>query len=97
VAEVEIDVGDSPLTFDEFRAHLAGIFQVPAESLSPETRFLQDLSFDSLRMLQLAMTFEDFHVEMPPEMAWEIETVGDAYAYCIAAGASPTAASPPDS
>jgi acyl carrier protein len=48
-------------------------------------------------MLQLAMTFEDFQVEMPPEMAWEIETVGDAYAYCIAAGANPTAASPPDS
>jgi len=97
VAEWEITLSDNPLTFDEFRAHLAGIFEVPAESLSPETRFLQDLSFDSLRMLQLAMTFEDFQVEMPPEMAWEIETVGDAYAYCIAAGANPMAASPPDS
>jgi acyl carrier protein len=86
-------------TFDEFRTRLAGIFEVPAELLNWETRFLEDLAFDSLRMLQLAMTFEDLDLEMPAEMAWEIQTVGDAYAYYVgavgAADATSTAAPRP--
>lgn len=73
------------LTFDEFRERLARAFDVPAESLRGETNFLEDLAFDSLRMLQLGMVFEDLQVDMPPEMAWGIQTVGDAYGYYAAA------------
>lgn len=84
----QIEQTGQPSTFEEFRTRLAGTFEVPAESLGWETRFLDDLAFDSLRMMQLAMTFEDLDLELPPEMAWDIQTVGDAYAYYVAAAGS---------
>ncbi len=73
------------LTFDEFREGLSRAFNVPAESLRDDTNFLEDLAFDSLRMLQLGMVFEGLDVAMPEEMAWGIQTVGEAYAYYVAA------------
>ena len=78
-------MAEQPSTFDEFRGQLAKVFNVPVENLQWETKFLEDLSFDSLRMLQLGMVFEDLDLEMPPEMAWGIRTVGDAYSYYVAA------------
>jgi hypothetical protein len=36
-------------------------------------------------MLQLGMVFEDLQVDMPAELAWGIQTVGDAYGYYAAA------------
>jgi acyl carrier protein len=87
-------VAEQPSSFDEFRGQLAEVFTVPVESLQWETKFLEDLSFDSLRMLQLGMVFEDLHLDMPPEMAWGIRTVGDAYSYYVAAGAAAGAATP---
>lgn len=72
------------LSFDEFRAKLAEVFETPAESLRSDTSFLDDLAFDSLRMLQLGLVFEDLAGEMPAEMAWSIQTVGEAYAYYAA-------------
>jgi acyl carrier protein len=72
------------LTFEEFRERLARALDVPAESLRGETNFLEDLAFDSLRMLELGMVFEDLQVDMPAEMAWGIQTVGDAYGYYAA-------------
>jgi acyl carrier protein len=91
-------VAEQPSSFEEFRGQLALVFKVPVESLQWETKFLEDLSFDSLRMLQLGMAFEDLQVDMPPEMAWGIRTVGDAYSYYVAAAAAgvvkPTEAPP---
>jgi acyl carrier protein len=73
------------LTFEEFRAELAGAFTVPAGQLGSDTDFLHDLAFDSLRMLELGMLFERLGVAMPTELAWEIRTVGNAYDYYIRA------------
>lgn len=73
------------LTFDEFRERLAQMFETPPEALQWETNFLEDLAFDSLRMLQLGMVYEDLGLDMPGELAWGIRTVGDAYAYYVAA------------
>jgi len=69
------------LTFDEFRERLAAALEVPRSALDGDVSFLEDLAFDSLRMLTLAMLFEDLDVEMPAELAWDIRTVADAYAY----------------
>jgi len=77
-------MADSILDFAEFRTRLAQVFDVPEELLQAETNFLEDLAFDSLRMLQLGMIFEDLGVMMPDGMAWEIQTVGEAYAYYLA-------------
>ena len=69
------------LTFEEFQAELAAALSVPAERLTAGVDFLYDLAFDSLRLLELGMVFERLGVDMPTELAWEIHTVGDAYAY----------------
>lgn len=76
------------LTFDEFREQLARTFEIPVDSLHSDTHFLEDLALDSLRMLQLGMALEHLGVGMPDEMAWEIQTVGEAYAYYAARHAS---------
>lgn len=69
------------LTFAEFQAKLAATLDVPVEQLGSDTDFLFDLAFDSLRMLELGLMFENLDVPMPAELAWEIQTVGAAYAY----------------
>lgn len=76
------------LTFDEFREKLAIVFELPVESLRSDAHFLEDLALDSLRMLQLGIALEYLGVGMPDEMAWEIQTVGEAYAYYTARRAS---------
>jgi acyl carrier protein len=73
------------LAFGDFRAELAEAFSVPEAELAAETDFLHDLAFDSLRMLQLGMLFERLGVDMPPELAFEIRTVGNAYDYYVQA------------
>ena len=78
-------MSELPIGFDAFRAELAGAFNVPESDLSPSTDFLHDLAFDSLRMLELGMLFERLGVAMPPELAWDIRTVGGAYDYYVTA------------
>lgn len=70
-----------PLTFDQFREKLASALEMPREAFRADTSFIEDLAFDSLRLLMLGALFEDLDVEMPVELAWDIRTVGDAYAY----------------
>lgn len=72
---------DRVMTFEEFRDHLAATLEVPREWLDGDVSFLEDLAFDSLRMLGLGMVFEDLGIEMPSELAWDIRTVREAYAY----------------
>jgi len=76
-------VSEPILAFDDFRAEMAVAFTVPASRLTPETDFLHNLGFDSLRMLELGMFFERLGVDMPLELAWDIRTVGNAYDYYV--------------
>jgi len=69
------------LSFDEFCERLASTLELPRESLREDVSFIDDLLFNSLRLLMLAALFEDLDVDMPMELAWEIRTVGDAYEY----------------
>src|SRR6266568_98654 len=75
------EMADQPLTFDEFCERLSTELEVPREWLREDVSFMDELAFDSLRMLTLATLFEELDVEMPAELAWEIRTVGDAYSY----------------
>jgi acyl carrier protein len=72
-----------PIAFDDFRSELAVAFEVPTDVLTPDTDFLYNLGFNSLRMLELGMFFERFGVDMPLELAWDIRTVGNAYDYYV--------------
>jgi acyl carrier protein len=67
------------MTFDEFREVLAEILMVGVDKLTPEASFLNDLSVDSIKWLEMALTLERLGVALSAEAVWDIHTVGDAY------------------
>ncbi len=70
------------LTFDEFRSFLAKTLALDEEDLKPDTSFLNDLAIESLKLVELMLQMElKLGVSVPAEVAWEIQTVGDAYNY----------------
>ena len=55
---------------------------VSKDKLSQETSFVNDLSADSLDLVELVMELEDqFGVSIPDEEAEKIQTIGDAIKY----------------
>lgn len=70
-----------PLSFDEFKKILAEELLVSEDMLSPEASFITDLAVDSIRLVEMLLRLEELGVPIPPEVAWEIQTVGDAYKY----------------
>lgn len=55
---------------------------VSKDKLKPETSFVNDLSADSLDLVELVMELEEeFGVSIPDEEAEKIQTIGDAINY----------------
>jgi acyl carrier protein len=51
---------------------------VPAEEITPEKTFVDDLDIDSLAMVEIAMAAQDkFGVEIPDEQLKDLKTVRD--------------------
>jgi acyl carrier protein len=82
--EVDTDMASEPLTFDQFCDQLSTTFQVPRAGMRADTAFVEDLGFDSLRMLNLGLLFESLQVDMRDDLAWDIRTVADAYRFYTA-------------
>ena len=54
----------------------------PAEEITRESRFVDDLKADSLDVVELVMEFEDtFEITIPDDDYEKIQTVGDAVDY----------------
>ena len=70
------------LTFEEFRKILARELEIDEEKIVPEASFFSDLYVDSIRMVDMMLRLEEMGISIPLEVAWQIETVGDAYRYC---------------
>jgi len=68
-----------PLSFAAFQAMVADLLDVDAARLTPDAYFITDLGVDSLRLADLLLRLEDLGVEVSPDLAWEVQTVGDAY------------------
>jgi acyl carrier protein len=51
--------------------------------LVPEAYFITDLAVDSIRMVELLLRIEEMGFKIPPDAAWEIQTVGDAYDFYL--------------
>ncbi len=69
----------SPL---EFQALLAEALGLDAGRLTPEASFA-DLGVDSLRMVGLLLRLGQEGYDLPPELAWNLKTVGEAYDYYV--------------
>ena len=68
-----------PLSFEQFRSMLAELLDLGVEQLAPEAYFVGDLGVDSIRMVEVFLGLRELGLEVSPETAWRIQTVGDAY------------------
>lgn len=68
-----------PLSFSAFQAMVAELLDVDAARLTPDAYFITDLGVDSLRLADILLRLEELGVEVSPDLAWEVQTVGDAY------------------
>jgi acyl carrier protein len=66
-------------SFPAFQTMLAELLDVDAARLTPDAYFITDLGVDSLRLADILLRLEELGVEVSPDLAWEVQTVGDAY------------------
>ena len=67
------------MEFDKIRNIIAEHLQKPAESITAEMRFKEDLKADSLELFEIISHLdEEYGIELSNEDAEEIKTVGDA-------------------
>jgi len=75
-------IGGQFMEFDTIRDVVAEQMDIDKDSITPETKFTDDLNADSLDILQIIDSLESiFGMEFDNEAAEKIRTVGDAVAY----------------
>ena len=68
--------------FNDVKKVLAQQLRRPEETITAESRIMQDLGADSLNILMLLMTIEeDFGIKVPDEKLADFQTVGDVVSY----------------
>jgi acyl carrier protein len=71
---------DSEATFEKFRECAVEVLQVPADKVTKEARFADDLDADSLDLVELVMALEEaFDITVDEKELEDIETVGQAF------------------
>jgi len=74
------DQVDSDAAFDKFRECAVEVLQVPAEKVTKEARFAEDLDADSLDLVELVMALEEaFDITVEETELEDIETAGQAF------------------
>ena len=67
------------MEFDKIKKVIAEVLSVDPDEITMETTFMDDLGADSLDVFQIIMGLEEeFDIEVPPEKAEKITTVGEA-------------------
>ena len=71
---------DNEAAFEKFRDCAVEVLQVPAEKVTMEARFAEDLDADSLDLVELVMALEEaFGGTVDESELEEIETAGQAF------------------
>ncbi len=71
---------DSDVAFEKFRECAVEVLQVPADKVTREARFADDLDADSLDLVELVMALEEsFDITVEETELEDIETVGQAF------------------
>ena len=66
--------------FEKFKECAIEVLQVPADKVTKEARFAEDLDADSLDLVELVMALEEtFDVSVEETELEGIETIGQAY------------------
>ncbi len=72
-------------TFEKFKGCAVEVLQVPADKITKEARFAEDLDADSLDLVELVMALEEtFDVSVDETELEGIETIGQAYDLIVA-------------
>lgn len=75
------------MVLEQVKEIVAKQLGVEKDSISPESRFIDDLGADSLDMVELVMAFEEeLGIKIEDEDAETIKTVGDAVKYIESKG-----------
>jgi acyl carrier protein len=71
---------DSEAVFEKFRECAVEVLQVPADKVTKEARFADDLDADSLDLVELVMALEEaFDITVDEKELEDIETIGQAF------------------
>jgi acyl carrier protein len=71
---------DSDAAFEKFRECAVEVLQVPADKITKEAKFADDLDADSLDLVELVMALEEaFDIEVDETELEGISTVGEAF------------------
>ncbi len=71
---------DDEAAFEKFRECAVEVLQVPADKVTREARFADDLDADSLDLVELVMALEEsFDITVEETELEDIETVGQAF------------------
>jgi acyl carrier protein len=71
------------LTIDEFGAYISEELELGAGNLQAGTRFVEDLDFDSVRVLELSIVIEELGIELDDADLEELTTLATAHAAYI--------------
>jgi len=71
------------LSFDDFKRILASELKVEEERIVPEASLYTDLSVGSSHVVDTMLRLGDKGIDIPLELAWQIDTVADAYQVMI--------------
>jgi acyl carrier protein len=71
---------DSDAAFEKFRDCAVEVLQVPADKITKDARFAEDLDADSLDLVELVMALEEsFSVTVEENELEDVETIGQAF------------------
>ncbi|MGH9115667.1 MAG: acyl carrier protein [Acidimicrobiales bacterium] len=71
---------DDDKAFDKFKQCAVEVLQVPADKVTPEASFAEDLDADSLDLVELVMALEEqFGITVDESELEGVETVGQAF------------------
>ena len=71
---------DNEAAFEKFRECAVEVLQVPAEKVTMDARFAEDLDADSLDLVELVMALEEaFEITVEESELEDIETAGQAF------------------
>ncbi len=67
------------MEFEKLQEIIAGVLKIEKDSITVETKFIDDLGADSLDIFQIILEIEDaFNISIDDSTAEKILTVGDA-------------------
>jgi acyl carrier protein len=71
---------DEEAAFEKFRECAVEVLQVPADKVTRDARFADDLDADSLDLVELVMALEEaFDITVEETELEDIETIGQAF------------------